>query len=839
MTENMSDLFAIVDKNGLVLYASPSHKRLLGIDPKKYIGHSLWTQIHPWDQDRVQSQFVEMIEHKQSTKVECQYLRASGTPLSVEVIWIPLVDVNEQVSQIVAMARDVTRRTEAEKELSVTERWHRALFDNHPDAVVSVAPDSRLLSCNVACEVLIGQTYYEITGQSFYRFVVPEYHSDMDIHFSRVMKGDTVDTEIEVLHKDGHHIPVSLIGLPVIEDGTVVGAYGIVKDISERKQGLTQIRGQSRISEMIALQKPLTHILEEITAVVENILPGKLCSISLVDKEQQTLQCWAGSRLPKEFVNNLNGIELGSWCNPMTAAAYNNETVIVADVLTDSRWVEFQESARASNIRMCWCKPIVDQNETVIGTIDIYSRSPEPPSQHDLRIMGTFAYLANVAIVKENDRREITRFLYHDPLTGVANRMLFAKTFNTVWDSAQKNGSEIGLIVLDMDDFQKVNRQLGHTYADEYLKIALERVEETLKGLGMIARIGGDAFAVLVPTIQGTGELKIVSKKLQDTFSRPISIDGRETKTTISMGAVIYPTHGSTLVELLRNAETAMLVAKGKGKRQCTVFDTSMDTAIETRSATVKGLNNALQNDGLLLHYQPRINLRTNKVTGVEALVRWNHPDRGVLYPAEFITIAEETGLIVEIGRWVRREVCRQISSWMENGHQIRVALNISPRELDEQDFTEDFLRVVREYGIPSRLLEIEITESILLSNETDVREKLHRLQEAGFSVSLDDFGTGYSALSVLKRFPFDHVKIDKSIIHDDKENEHQNRGIVKMILQLLSELGINAIAEGVETMDEAEVLMKNGCTEIQGYLYGKPEPASEKTHLFDRRFVD
>lgn len=828
MAENMSDLLAIVDAKGIVKYASPSHTRLLGMNPDKCVGQSVFDSVHPEDRQTVQITFIEMVQSKKIKEIEFRYISQLDREIYVEAIGTPLCNESGEVTNVITVARNITRRRQAETALVISEQRFRSLFENNPDAVYATDIAGRFVACNQACEKLTGYRTDEILGQNFYPFTSVEDYELVMADFLKIRQGQTRDIDSIIIHKEGYRIAVNVTVMPITVDGEIVGAFGMVKNITEKKAAMVLLRAQNTIFDLISTDASLEEVLNRIAETVKELSPNKLCSIMVFDQDGGRQLYGANPPLPNRYLECFDGTQSGSANYSFRSAAHAKQTIIVTDIETDTLWEQNRDEALSLGVRACWARPITNREAKVLGTFAVYSNHPGPLLEHDLEIMDVFSHVTGVAILKDRDKQEIKRLVYHDVLTEVPNQRFIAQRFEQERKRADEEHAEIAIVCFNFDDFHSINRELGHFRANEYLKAVILKAQDELKELGMVARIGGEPFAVMIPGVNIEQSVMQAAEIIRQIVSNPVYIDGLEIYSTVSLGAAVYPKDGTDLSELLRNAETAMDEVKHNGKNHIRFFRPPMDAAVHERIKLVKDIHRALLENQFFLCYQPRVDVMSWEVTSCEALIRWNHPERGFMSPTEFIPICEETGLIVEVGQWVVREVCRQIAAWSKVGYPpIRIAVNFSPRQFQQGDLVGSVRDMLRESGVSPDLIEVEITESTLMIDDTDVSQKLRQLREMGMSISIDDFGTGYSSIGFLKRFPLDCVKIDQSFVRDITKDK-ENAAIARTIIQLAHDLGMKVVAEGVETIEQQEFLQANGCREAQGFLYCKPLPADE-----------
>jgi diguanylate cyclase (GGDEF)-like protein/PAS domain S-box-containing protein len=434
-------------------------------------------------------------------------------------------------------------------------------------------------------------------------------------------------------------------------------------------------------------------------------------------------------------------------------------------------------------------------------------------------------------IIDINDRKtaheRIEYQAYHDVLTGLPNRLLFRDRIKVALAHAKRNRGNVAVMFLDLDQFKLVNDSLGHTVGDGLLQAIGWRLVSSVRAEDTVARMGGDEFTILLADADGGGAA-IVAQKILESVSQPLTVDGNELFVTTSIGIAIYPEDGVDAESLLRNSDRAMYRAKEAGRNNYQFAAAAGSESLSARLALERSLHHALDGKQFVVHYQPMIDLARGEVVGVEALVRWNHPQEGLMKPDDFIPIAEECGLIHPIGEWVLRTACEQMMQWAADGHPpLRVAVNLSARQFQQRDLTAMIERILAETGFPAEMLEIELTESTAMQNAELSLSVMKRMKEMGIRISIDDFGTGYSSLSYLKRFPIDTVKIDQGFVRDLAPGTNDG-AIVSAVISMARALRLRVVAEGVETAEQLAFLRRENCEIIQGFFYGRPVTAAE-----------
>lgn len=443
---------------------------------------------------------------------------------------------------------------------------------------------------------------------------------------------------------------------------------------------------------------------------------------------------------------------------------------------------------------------------------------------------------------RKRAERQLLYEAYHDALTGLPNRAWFVEQLEiSLKNVKQGEGSLFGVLFLDLDRFKVINDSIGHMYGDQLLVEIAERLRRCLRPGDKVARLGGDEFTILLSDIQDVAEVIEVANRIQKEVAQPFKLSGYETFTTASIGIALSNGGYGKPEDLLRDADTAMYQAKSAGKAQFVIFDKGMHARAMNLLHLETDLRRAIDREEFAIQYQPIVSLKTGKLCGFEALVRWHHPERGLISPDKFISVAEETGLIVPIGKWVLAEACTQMKTWEQyysSDLPLLMSVNLSSKQFTHSELIEQIIQILQRTGISPRKLKLEITESVVMENVEAASQMLQQLRALGIELSIDDFGTGYSSLSYLHRLPIDTLKIDRSFVSRIQEN-NENKEIVRTILLLAQNLGMGVIAEGVETKEQVEILRELNCEHAQGYFFSKPVDSDSARRLIQTLIED
>jgi diguanylate cyclase (GGDEF)-like protein len=460
--------------------------------------------------------------------------------------------------------------------------------------------------------------------------------------------------------------------------------------------------------------------------------------------------------------------------------------------------------------------------------LSAHSRAERRFGPDDSSFLQSVANILAVAIERKNAQERLERLAQFDSLTGLPNRHLFHDRLTKTMAHARRGGSPMAVLFIDLDRFKLVNDTQGHSAGDKLLQEAAVRLLQCVRAGDTVGRFGGDEFGAIVTDLAKPGDAGVVAQKVLDALAQPFKLDAHDTYVSASIGITLFPADGDNPEALVMNADTAMYRAKEQGRNTYQYFTREMNERALARVQMEAALRHAIEHKEFLLHYQPKVDLRTRTICGFEALLRWQHRDRGLVLPGEFVSILEDAGLIVQVGEWVLQQVCAQIRIWQGEGLPVKpVTVNLSARQFQQKDFEASVRHVLREAKVDPSLVQFELTESLLMADPEGAARTLRGLKDSGVKISVDDFGTGYSSLAYLKRFPIDALKIDYSFVRDIT-TDPEDAMITLAIIGLAHNLKLKVVAEGVETQEQLELLAANGCDEIQGYRFSVPTTPEE-----------
>jgi diguanylate cyclase (GGDEF)-like protein/PAS domain S-box-containing protein len=707
-------------------------------------------------------------------------------------------------------------------------------FCQSPVGQCITGQDGTLLRVNAAFCELLGRSAEELVGSSWAGLTHPD-----DVEMSRrELRRIAAGANREVTGAKRYLLPGgevlrAMVNVSVVEvDGQTCYSTRI-QDLRAVRNAREAVRieettaadlqqDQADLLEAVVRGQPLPDTLDAVARLAERSLPGAFAAVHLVDESGGWLDFAAGPGMPPQMRDAGSRLAVGSTGGLCGSAAVRG-ALVVAEVPEDPRSSPFRALAEKMGIRSAWCQPLRDRNGGVLGVLSCYVPRSGGPSPAELRWLELVAGLATVAVERNAVDRALRYQALHDPLTGLANRTLLLERTERAL-AAVPTGRKTALLFCDVDRLKPVNDTLGHVSGDELLKTVGNRLRGSAPPGATVARLSGDEFVVLLEHVDGTEQAVAVATELVQAVSAPTRIADAEVRVSISVGVAVATPAVPELpqaLELLRDADMAMYRAKSRGRSRVEVFDRNMHTLSARTWQLERDLRTAVAEGALQVHYQPQVGVADDVLHGVEALARWTLPSGEQVPPSEFIPVAEDTGLIGDLGAHVLRVACRDVAR-TDVGV---VSVNISARQLVDPDLTRVVAGALEDAGLPGWRLCLEITESVLMDDAPGLLHTLKRLRDLGVGIAIDDLGTGYSSLRYLKRLPVTQLKVDTSFVGGMGEDPEDD-AIVAAIVGLGAALGLEVVAEGVETPDQLRRLRELGCPLAQGYLVGVPVPA-------------
>jgi diguanylate cyclase (GGDEF)-like protein/PAS domain S-box-containing protein len=684
---------------------------------------------------------------------------------------------------------------------------------------------TRIIFANTSFERTMGYTQAEVYGR--HPNLLRGHQHDPDgfrATRNRLGNGETVDLELIEYRKDGTPIWVELSIVPIFDlAGHLTHRVSWRRDITERKRSALLETDRNRVLELQVSGAPLPATLEALSHLLRNQYPdaepllflrhGSTLSLAHAD-HLDTDQRGAMTELPLEFGNGSSAF-----------AVWQAVPVVTEDAGSDPVWAKLSRLASRLLVKSAWAMPILHgESDTAIGALELHFRERRRASAADLERLGAIAKLAAAAIERTRLVQRLEEQSTRDSLTGLANRFALEMRLEDSVESSAKRGSKLAVMQIDLDGFRQFNDTLGHGVGDELLVAVAARWRALLPSKDLLARMGGDEFGLIAHHLESELEAATLARQLLKAMREPFELRGLELVLGASIGFAMYPEDGSDAATLIRHADTAMNAVKRHGKNDVQRFRTQMNTAAKERLELEVALRRALERSELEVYYQPQVN-GAGQIVSLEALTYWNHPKEGMISPARFIPIAEESGLIIPLGLWVLERSCMQIARWRREGLNVSLAVNVNVQQFLRADFAESVARTLKATGVEPRHLELELTESALMQDLNLAVERLSAIRRLGVRVSIDDFGTGYSSLSYLQKLPVNAVKIDRSFV-SHLEADASGWSMVNLIVMLARHLRLGVVAEGVETESQFEALRDMAVDRVQGFLFSRPVSA-------------
>ncbi|WP_185961377.1 PAS domain S-box protein [Telmatospirillum sp. J64-1] len=810
--DSVAEGIITADERGVIQSLNPAAEALFGWKASELVGQNL-SVLMPSRQAQAHDGYIAHYLKTGEAKVlghsrEMEGRRRDGSVFALD---LNVTELRQGEARLfIGIVRDVTerkrteealRRARDELEARVEERTaelrrlsHQTtqILNSAGEGIVGIDRDGNVTFANPRVAELSGFSPGELVGRSLSDLLIRTVGQEDDLDVLPLGMAISLglveqNTEMEFRRKDGTSFPIEIASAPMEDGGVLLGSVMMVRDITERKQAEEKSR--------------LAATVFETTAEAIMVLDSDF-RVTMVNPAYTVITGYQAAEVTgaRPFFL-VTGEEGEDFYVEMWRA-----------VREEGRWEGEQWNRRKDGARYA---------ERL--AISVIRDEHGQPSQHVV----VFSDITQRKLDEERIRYQAN----YDGLTGLPNRTLFLDRLGQAVASARRSHQRVGLMFIDLDGFKLVNDTLGHDIGDELLKEAARRLQDCVRSGDTVARLGGDEFTVIMPDLGGVQNASLVAGRIIAALEKPMILNGHEAFVSASIGLTTFPEDAQDPHALLKNADAAMYRAKEQGKANYQFFTADMNAQVKERLVIKNGLSKALERDEFVLFYQPKVELGSNRIVGVEALLRWRNADLGLVSPVKFIPILEESGLIGPVGEWVLDAACRQHKAWSEAGFEIPVAVNLSVRQLRQPGFArvvEDLLNRadVRPWG-----LELEITESMIMKDTENAVSTLRELHNMGINLAMDDFGTGYSSLSYLKRFPLDVIKIDRSFVNDIA-TDPDDLEIIRTIISMGHSLRRRIIAEGVETVEQRQLLEALNCDEIQGYLISRPVPAEELTRM-------
>lgn len=798
IVDSTQNLVTRVDKEGRFTFINHMAETYLGLMPDQCIGRSAFDFVFEEDRESTQEKFTEWLQQGANLSIQIENRQQSRHGEVRLVNWNIVADRSNgngdsDVIGFTSIGRDVTAERAAEEMLAASELHYRDMFQRAPMPYQSLDIETNILEVNDAWLTLFGLSdRQQVIGRPITELIHEKSLPTLAENFPKFLKQGNIDGPLfDIVRPDGSNRTVVINGRIGHDAKGNARTHCILTDITERLQMEAE---QLQIDEQRKLAATV------FSASAEGIL--------ITDANQRIISV----NPALETITGYSSEEvIGNQPSMFKSGRHDKDHYLEMwqHIEKDGYWRgEIWNRRKSGEIFPEWLTVTAVKDDE--GNVSHY--------------IGSFFDISE----RKKQQEHIEFLAHHDALTRLPNRALLDDRISQAIAKSRRNKDHTALLFVDLDRFKLINDTLGHDFGDRLLACLAQRLPEMLRDTETVSRLGGDEFVIVIPHLEDISKVALIAQKVIDTIVKPIEIDNRILHVTPSIGISIYPDDGDDAVTLMRNADTAMYYAKDRGRNNYQFFTSAMNIAVQERVNLENDLRDGLERNEFELFYQPQVDGITGKTIGVEALIRWHHPIRGLIPPDQFIPVAEDTGLIVPIGAWVLHEACQQARRWHDAGHEeLTMCVNLSARQFQCEDLSTHIEDALSASGLQPHMLELELTESILMVEPGKAIDLLNKLAAFGVRMAIDDFGTGYSSLSYLKLFPVHRLKIDRSFVRDLTVDAN-DAAIVEAVIAMARSLKLEVIAEGVETQTQLQYLIDHGCTEIQGYFFSRPRIVAE-----------
>jgi diguanylate cyclase (GGDEF)-like protein/PAS domain S-box-containing protein len=853
MAEQIRDAFFLIDlKTGAILYVSPAYEEIWGRSCNSlYADARSWSDaIHPDDRDRVNKMYGE--QHT-TGRFDSEYriVRPDGAVRWIHARTYPIRDESGSLYRSAGIAEDTTERRRAAEELRESERRFSDMLGKVELVSLMLDKEARITYCNDYLLGLTGWRREEVLGRDWFKLFIPPDLDEMKKVFSDLIADlpEAWHHENEILTRAGARRAIRWNNSVLRSiSGEVIGTASIGEDITEQKQAEIRIRSLNRvyavlsgINTLIVRVRDRQELFDEVCRIA--VEDGNFGMAWIGEFDRITLEvrpiAWKGIDEGATLMKASAREDIPEGQGMVGRAIRGKKPVITNDISADpGAGGPRRDEALRKGLHSIIAMPLMVEGE-IAATLTLFAKERNFFSGDEMKLLTELAGDISFALDHLAKAKQLAYVAYYDTLTALPNRTLFLERLSQALHTAAQSSSRLALTIGDVKRFRQINETLGRQAGDELLKQIAVRLPKNMRNPENLARVAGDSFATFLPDIRDLSVVAHLVENLHDQATqRPFTVEGQELMVSLTIGIAVYPDDGADAETLFRNAEAALKKAKASGE-PFLFYEPSINARVADSLKLENKLHRAIEAEQFVLHYQPKVDSTSGSIASVEALIRWQDPETGLVPPGQFIPLLEETGMILEVGLWAIRKALSDHGRWRAAGVRApRVAVNVSAIQLQQKDFVDIVTSIIDENrasnGAPGGGLDLEITESLIMKNIGEIIPRLKALRESGVDIMVDDFGTGHSSLGYLARLPITALKIDRSFV-DSMSKNPESMTIVSTIISLAHSLNLKVIAEGVETEDQAKLLRLLKCDELQGYLLGRPAPFDSVTVLLPK----
>lgn len=752
----------------------------------------------------------------------CRYRKKDGGFVWIEATYMPIAGEAGEVVRISVISRKSIADADRQEEI----RLLLLGINETGNAVAVSGKDGRILYVNDGFQRMLGFARGDAVNQELGELLAggrPDGGTREELG-RRIACREGYHKDALVYDRAGRPLWVSVMANSVFDErGALVNIVDVLTDITPTK--VHEVL-QRRVLQAMVNEASVVEVMNMVCREVERLAPEVAASVLRVD-DAGLLRPLAAPSLPQAYTDALDGVAIGPQAGACGTSAFLGRPVIVPDISTDPLWDDYRHLPLPDDVKACWSSPIKSSDGRVIGTFGFYFRERRLPDDFHHRLVDVCVYLCALALEREEARARIRQLAFYDELTGLPNRNLLLAQAEQAIARAEPERKRVAVLFLDLDRFKQVNDTLGHPIGDALLRDVAQRLRRLARATDIVGRLSGDEFVMLMPDFEH-GRLTTAAEHVLVALAQPFSVGGITLNPSVSIGISVFPENGRDMDTLLRHADMAMYQAKTAGRNRISFFSAEMNRQAQERLALEAALRDALEAKALRLHYQPQVGLKNGQLYGVEALARWRHPTLGDISPARFVPLAEECGLIGDLGDWAVHEACSQLAVWRAKGLRVpSVSVNLSATNFHNLNLPRLIEATLAEFGLAAADLMLEITEGVVLDATAGTLRTIAELHRLGVRLSMDDFGTGYSSLGHLRRLIVDELKLDRSFVQG-LESDDAARALTSAVIRIGESLSLPVVAEGVENEEQRRFLIEQGCAAGQGFLFSPPLPAAD-----------